>query len=73
MNIRIASAFAPSPTLPRKREREYTSFFLSLPCKEGREYASFFLPLSRLRGRESREARRVGASALCEEKSETPC
>ncbi len=37
---------APSPTLPRKRERERISLFLHL---------------SRLRGRSTREARRVGA------------
>ncbi|MBB5054752.1 hypothetical protein HNQ36_004759 [Afipia massiliensis] len=53
MNINITNASSPSPTLPRKRERE---------C------ALLFLPLSRLRGRESREARRLGASTFREDR-----
>ncbi len=41
MNICIASPPTPSPTLPRKRERERSSFFLSPLPLAGEVGASF--------------------------------
>jgi hypothetical protein len=50
---------APTPTLPRKRERERATSVSSLPHKR-RERASLLSSLSRLRGRVARSSERDG-------------
>ena len=51
---------APTPALPRKRERERTSFVSSLPRERERECTSLLSSLSRLRGRVARSSDRDG-------------
>jgi len=58
MSLLIANEYAPSSSLPRKRERER---------------ASFFLHLSRLRGKSTRKARRAGAATFRDERAFTEC
>jgi hypothetical protein len=54
------SRTTPTPTLPRKREREHASTLLSLSHLREREHAPALLPLSRLRGRVARSSERDG-------------